>query len=126
MHLKLKSFEYVHYRASQVTPVLKNMPANAGDIRDVGSIPGIFQARVLEWVAIAFSKINSKLCISSFLEGKEIPRTIAVMCMCPKSLQSCPTLFNPMDCSLPGSSVHKILQPRIQEWLAMPSSRGSS
>ena len=40
MHLKLKSFEYVHYRASQVTPVLKNMPANAGDIRDVGSIPG--------------------------------------------------------------------------------------
>ena len=41
MHLKLKSFEYVHYRASQVTFVLKNMPANAGDISDVGSNPGL-------------------------------------------------------------------------------------
>ena len=33
---------------------------------------------------------------------------------------------NPMDCSLPGSSVHGILQARILEWAAMPSSRGSS
>ena len=40
--------------------------------------------------------------------------------------QSCPTLCNPMDCSLPGSSVHRILQARILEWVAMPSSRGSS
>ena len=40
--------------------------------------------------------------------------------------QSCPTLCGPMDCSLPGSSVHGILQPRIVEWVAMPSSRGSS
>ena len=45
-------------------------------------------------------------------------------CMHPKLLQSCPTLCNPMDCSLPGSSVHGILQARIQEWVAMPSSRG--
>ena len=35
-------------------------------------------------------------------------------------------LCNPMDCSLPGSSVHGILQARILEWVAMPSSRGSS
>jgi len=40
--------------------------------------------------------------------------------------QSCPTLCNPMDCNLPGSSVHRILQARILEWVAMPSSRGSS
>ena len=40
--------------------------------------------------------------------------------------QSCPTLCNPMDCSLPGSSVRGILQARILEWVAMPSSRGSS
>ena len=33
---------------------------------------------------------------------------------------------NPMDCSPPGSSVHGILQARILEWVAMPSSRGSS
>ena len=42
-----------------------------------------------------------------------------------KSLQLCPTLCNPMDCSPPGSSVHGILQARILEWVAMPSSRGS-
>ena len=45
---------------------------------------------------------------------------------CAKSLQSCPALCNPMDCSPPGSSVHEILQARILEWVAMPSSRGSS
>ena len=35
--------------------------------------------------------------------------------------QSCPTLSNPMDCSLPGSSVHRILQARPLEWVAFPS-----
>ena len=38
----------------------------------------------------------------------------------------CPTLCNPMDNSLPGSSVHGILQARILEWVVMPFSRGSS
>ena len=36
-----------------------------------------------------------------------------------KSLQSCPTLCDPMDCSLPGFSVHGILQARTQEWVAI-------
>ena len=43
-----------------------------------------------------------------------------------KSLQSCPTLYNPMDCSPPDSSVHGILQAKILEWIAMPSFKGSS
>ena len=43
-----------------------------------------------------------------------------------KSLQSCLTLCNPMDCSPPGFSVHGVLQARIPEWVAMPFSRGSS
>ena len=43
------------------------------------------------------------------------------MCMCAKSL-----LCNPIDHSLPGSSVHGILQARTLEWVVMPSSRGSS
>ena len=42
------------------------------------------------------------------------------------SLQSCPALCNPKSCSLPGSSVHRILQARTLEWVAMPSFRGSS
>ena len=40
--------------------------------------------------------------------------------------QSCPTLCNTMDCSLPGFSVHGIPQARILEWVATPFSRGSS
>ena len=40
--------------------------------------------------------------------------------------QSCPTLCDPMDCSLPGSSVHGILQAIVLEWIAIPFSRGSS
>ena len=40
--------------------------------------------------------------------------------------QSCLTLCDTMDCSPPGCSIHEILQARILEWVAMPSSRGSS
>ena len=40
--------------------------------------------------------------------------------------QSCPTLYNPMDCSPPGSSVHEIFQARILEWVAVSLSRRSS
>ena len=46
--------------------------------------------------------------------------------MCAKSLQLCPTLCNPMDCSSPGSSVHGILQARVLEWVATSFSRESS
>ena len=48
------------------------------------------------------------------------------VCSHAKSLQSCLTLCDPMDCNPPGSSVHGILQARMLEWVAMPSSRGSS
>ena len=40
--------------------------------------------------------------------------------------QSCPTLCNSMDCSLPGSSIHGIFQARVLEWVAISFSRGSS
>ena len=41
-------------------------------------------------------------------------------------VQSCPTLCNPMDCSLSGSSVHGIFKARVLEWVAISYSRGSS
>ena len=47
-------------------------------------------------------------------------------CVCARSLQSYPTLCNPMDYSPPDFSVHGILQARILESIFMPSSRGSS
>ena len=48
------------------------------------------------------------------------------LCVCAKSLQLCLILCDPLDNSPPGSSVHGILQTGILEWVAMPSSRGSS
>ena len=49
------------------------------------------------------------------------------MCMLhTQSLQSCPNLCNPQDCSPPGSSVHGTSQARIMEWVAISFSRGSS
>ena len=62
------------------------------------SVHGIFQARVLEWGAIAFS----------FL-----------LFAAAKSLQSCPTLHNPIDGSPPGSPVPGILQAGTLEWVAI-------
>ena len=40
--------------------------------------------------------------------------------------QSCPTLCDPMDCSLPGSYVHETFQARVLKWVAISFSRGSS
>ena len=47
------------------------------------------------------------------------------VCIRAKLLQSCLTLWDTMNCCLPGFSVHGILQARILKWVAMPSSRGS-
>ena len=53
-------------------------------------------------------------------------RELAQFCKDRILAQSCPTLGDPMDYSSPGSSVHGILQARILQWAAMPSSKGSS
>ena len=45
---------------------------------------------------------------------------------CVSSLLSCVTLCNPMDCSLPGPSIHGIFQATVLEWVAISFSRGSS
>ena len=69
---------------------------------------------------------------SSYREGKkdptsdnEILRCMYTPCVC-LSAQSCPTLCDPMGCSLLGSSVRGIFQGGIQEWVAISFSRGSS
>ena len=55
-----------------------------------------------------------------------VPRSVCCPCMQACSVtQLCLTLWDPMDCSLPGPSVHGISQARILEWVAMPSSRRS-
>ena len=51
---------------------------------------------------------------------------MCMQCMCAKSFQSCLTLSDTRDYSLPGSSDHGFLQARVLEWVAMPSFRESS
>ena len=63
---------------------------------------------------------RSLACLSQ--HARCIRSLCAPWCTCAKLLQSCVTVT----CSLPGSSVHGILQARILAWIAMPSSRGSS
>ena len=56
-----------------------------------------------------------------------VPMSFTLKChVHAKSLQLCPTICDPMDCSPPGSSVHGILQARILEWVANAFSRKSS
>ena len=54
-----------------------------------------------------------------------VPNVHCSVCVCAVT-QLYPTVCNPTDYSPPGSSVHRIFQARIQEWLAISSSRGSS
>ena len=61
-----------------------------------------------------------------FLEQGHMRLVCMCMCTCARLLQSCLTLCYPMDCSPPGSTVHRILQAKIVEWVAIPFSRGSS
>ena len=58
-------------------------------------IPGILQARTLEWLPLPSPMHESQI------------------------TQSCLTLHDPMDCSLPGSSTHGIFQARVLEWVAI-------
>ena len=51
----------------------------------------------------------------------KIPTSSAHVCVCARSLQSCPTLCNPVNCGAPGSPVQGTLQARILEWAANPT-----
>ena len=62
----------------------------------------------------------------SLLQNHSLSQYMSDILLPAKSLQSCLTLCNPRDCSLPGSSVHGNLQARLLEGVAMPSSRGYS
>ena len=93
------------------------------------SIHGILQARILEWVAMPSSRGSSRPEIKLLsLSSPALAGTTweAFYSSSAQSLQSCQTLYNPMHCSPPGSSVHGILQARILEWVAIPFSRGPS
>ena len=94
------------------------------------SVHRIPQARILQWVAISFSRGSSwprdwgcTAADSLLSEPPGKPTQMLPVCTCARF---CPTLCSSMDRSLPGSSVNGIFQARILEWVAIRSSRGSS
>ena len=63
---------------------------------------------------------------TALAEALEFPGVSKGSCLPAKSFQSSPTPCDPVNCSLPGSSVHEISQTAILEWVAISSFRGSS
>ena len=95
----------------------------------------LLQNQKLAGLPLAVSKFLYNNSVPPLLTGKlsllpisPIQSLVSVptACMRAKLFQSCPTLCDSMDCSPPGSSVHGILQARALEWVASPSSKGSS
>ena len=89
------------------------------------SVHGIFQAKILEWVAIPFSMVSSQprdQTLLSYTGSRFFTIWATREALYPptaKSLQSCPTLCDPIDGSPPGFPVPGILQARTLEWLAI-------
>ena len=86
----------------------------------------IIQTRILEWVAFPFSRGSSNKwsnpvshITGGFLTNWAIRKATEVA-------QSCATVCNPMDHSLPGSSIYETFQARVLEWFAISFSRGIS
>ena len=119
-------------KSLQLCPTLCN-PMNCSP--PGSSVRGILQARISEWVVISFSTGSfgprDQTCISytgrQFFTIEPCGKTAFIIvtkinsaCML---TQSCLTLCNSMDFSLPGSSVYGILQVRMLEWVAISSSR---
>ena len=59
-------------------------------------------------------------------QGSQLSHGASTRVTCMRALSEWPTVCSPMDCSPPGSSIHRILQARILEWVAIRFSRGSS
>ena len=101
-------------------------------------VHGIFQARILEWISISpsrgiFPTQGSNLGLLCLLHwqvdslplilGQGVGLFLEVVCVCLVT-QSCLILCDPMDCSHQAPLSMGILQARLLEWVAMPSSRG--
>ena len=85
------------------------------------------------WIQEAFNKLSYDNLVAGRIS--DLMNTYVCMCIyiythtcccCCLVAKSCLTLWDPMDCSSPGSSVHGILQARILEWVAVSFSRRSS
>ena len=122
--------------ASLVAHVVKNLPAMQNRVWSLGLEDPLEKGMATHSIILAWrilwteepgrlQSIGSqriRLDWSQFSMHKDIYCFIPFACTHAKSLQLGPTVFYPMDCSLPGSSVHRILPARILKWVAMPFS----
>ena len=93
-------------------------------------------ACVCMWYTHTHTRIYTHTCMDLYIHRNILPLVFDplktwtkhnVLCESESEVtQSCPTLCDPVDCSLPGSSVHGILQARMLEWVAISFSRASS
>ena len=93
------------------------------------SVQGISQARIMKWIAFPFSRGSSGprdqthvswvSCIAGRFINIWATRKAHISAAAAKSLQSCPTLWDPIDGSPPGSPIPGILQARTLEWVAI-------
>ena len=121
--------------------VVKNPPANTGDIKDVGLIPGLGRpleegmathSSIIAWeiqwtekpggiqskgLSRVFSNttVQRHWCSAFFM----VQLSATAVAAAAKSLQSCPTLCDPIDSSPPGFPIPGILQARTLEWVAI-------
>ena len=124
----LLNYDHVRVLVTQTCPTL----CNPMDCSPPGSsVHGISQARILEQVAISFSRgsslIRGQTCVSCV--GRQIIYHWAIRealisfpaaaAAAAKSCQSCLTLCDPRDSSPPGSPIPGILQARVLEWVAI-------
>ena len=82
---------------------------------------------LLKWITnkvLLYSTGNSAQCYTTAWMGGEFGGEC--VCVCVLVIQSCLTLCEPIDCSPPGSSVHRILQAGRLKWVAISFSRESS
>ena len=117
---------YSYLRASQVALAVKNLPA--GDTRDAGSVPGSGRSPGgLHGNPLLYSCLENPMDRGAWRASpwgrKESDTTEATYHahthIAANSLQSCPTLCDPIDGSPPGSPVPGILQARTLEWVAI-------
>ena len=115
---------------SEVAPSCPTLCDPVDCILSGSSVHGIFQARVLEYIAISSSRVSSwprNRTGVSHIAGRRftvwatrvVTAAAAAAAAAVKSLQSCPTLCDPIGGSPPGSPVPGILQARTLEWVAI-------
>ena len=87
--------------------------------------------KLKRWTNICWANVHQRNDGETILKAKKkkFNETIIIICLLKENesgvAQSCPTLCDSIDCSLPGSSVHGIFQARILEWIAISFSRSS-